>query len=196
MLLGQRFSTFSESGTTWQILSWFADHTKNFYIFSGKFLNFWRPFLVIFPNFFLDVDVVIQKISMELVFSMGFSQQHILSAYMYIDDGFVLEPKRSVCRLPKRISTFSRENFWIFSRFADHQKEFRQFSQFPCIFQGQGQNKHSNFHLQSNGDTIHEQLPSLSSQFRQKLAWNEVGVNVCPFFYFPIVMTHLCSVGL
>src|SRR6218665_2404824 len=30
---------------------------------------------------------------------------------------------------------------YIFSRFSDHQKEFRQFSQFPCIFQSQGQKK-------------------------------------------------------
>jgi len=29
-------------------------------------------------------------------------------------------------------------------------------------------------------DTIHEKVPSLSSQFRQKPAWKEVGVNFCP----------------
>ena len=29
------------------------DHIKIFYIFSGKFLNFWRPFLVIFHKFCL-----------------------------------------------------------------------------------------------------------------------------------------------
>src|SRR6218665_844800 len=58
--------------------------TQNFYILSGKFLNFWRPFLSFFLNF---VSV----------------------------------------RGP--------------------QKEFRQFSPFPCIFQGQVQKKHFNFHL-------------------------------------------------
>ena len=52
---------------------------KNVYIFLGKFLNFWQPFLVIFLTFL--------------------------------------------------------------SRFADHQKEFRKCSQFPCIFQGEGQKK-------------------------------------------------------
>jgi len=54
-ILRQRFSTFSDSRTTWQILSRFADHQRNFYIFLGKILNFWRPFLVIFPKFVLGL---------------------------------------------------------------------------------------------------------------------------------------------
>jgi len=51
--LEQRFSTFSDSRTTWQILSRFVDHQKNFYIFLEKIQNFWRPFKVIFPKFVL-----------------------------------------------------------------------------------------------------------------------------------------------
>ena len=46
--LEQRFSTFSDSRTTWQILSQFADH-QNVYIFLGKFLNLWRPLFRHFP---------------------------------------------------------------------------------------------------------------------------------------------------
>src|SRR6218665_2509553 len=42
--------------------------------------------------------------------------------------------------------------------------------------------QHSNFYLQSSCDTIHEKLPSLSSQFRLKRS----GVNFCSIFHFPI----------
>ena len=79
-------------------------------------------------------------------------------------------------RTTQKVSTFSREDFLRllkvifpnFFRFADHKKEFRQFSKFPCIFQGQGQKKLANFHLQSSCDAIHEKVPSLSSQLHQK----------------------------
>src|SRR6218665_1968059 len=40
-------------------------------------------------------------------------------------------------------------------------------------------------------DTIHEKVPSLSSQFPQKPARKEVEVNFCKKNYFPIVMTHI-----
>src|SRR6218665_3036175 len=47
-------------------------------------------------------------------------------------------------------------------------KNFANFPNFLCFFQGQGQKRYSNFHLQSSSDTIHEKVPSLSSQFRLK----------------------------
>ena len=38
--VGQRFSTFSDSWTTWQVLSWFADHQKFFPHFLGEHFFF------------------------------------------------------------------------------------------------------------------------------------------------------------
>ena len=91
-------------------------------------------------------------------------------------------------RTTQKMSTFSRENFWrlfkvIFPNFLSVCGPPNRISPiFPISLQGQGQKKHSNFHVQSSCDTIHEKAPSLSSQFCQKTAWKEVGSIFAQFF--------------
>jgi len=71
-------------------------------------------------------------------------------------------------------------------------KRISPVSQFPCIFQDQGQKKHSNFHLQSCCDTIHEKVYQvLVHSFVRNQPERRWGQFFPKYFYFPIVMTHL-----
>src|SRR6218665_1876873 len=83
-------------------------------------------------------------------------------------------------RGPPKMSTFSRKisefltiflksfslTFFLGSRTI--KKNFANFPNFLAFFRVKDRKKHSNFHLQSSCDSIHEKVPSLSSQFRQK----------------------------
>ena len=79
---GQRFSTFSDSRTTWQILSRFADHHKNFYIFPGKIL---KNFFSHLPKKSLNFSKFLVFFNKRTTWQMFFRDKHwkIISISIY-----------------------------------------------------------------------------------------------------------------
>src|SRR6218665_2611455 len=111
-----------------------ADHLTNFVSVRGP------PKMSTFSEFLTTFLVI---------FPLNFSRLHWGNGCKILGDGCMGRP-------------LSHPKFWG-NRPPYHQKEFSQFSQFPCISQGQGQ-KNIQFSFASYScDTIHKKVPSLSS---------------------------------
>jgi len=123
---------------------------KNFFIFVRW--NFWWPFL-----FFL---------------------------FLVIDQTFRIFP---VFSLFQYISPLFREHYYFPPTLTNFPPCFRQihllFTYFTCIsFPPHFDHDafmHHPMHVLDASDTIHEKVPSISSQFHQKPAWKDVVVNFC-----------------
>src|SRR6218665_724731 len=105
-------------------------------------------------------------------------------------------PPKKCLHFLEKISDDLLKSFFLIFWFADHQKEFRQFSNFLAFFRVKGR---KNIPI-----SIYNLVVTQSMKRHQVLVHNFVrnqlerrwGQFLLNFSHFPIIVTHLCIVGL